>query len=91
MPNYYFSRNPISRFTFILFNTFLVPYYLTTTMEFGLTFLAIAFVGIVCAQNEDVEENRDSLLNQNLARFIKADYTNFFINADECYPEVFNP
>ena len=64
MPNYYFSRNPIARFTFILFNTFLVPYYLTTTMEFGLTFLAIAFVGIVCPQNEHTSENRDSLLNQ---------------------------
>lgn len=33
-------------------------------MEFGLTFLAIAFVGIVCPENEHTSENRDSLLNQ---------------------------
>ena len=46
-------------------------------MKIGLTFLAIAFVGIVYAQNEHTSENKDSLLNQSLARFIKSDYTNW--------------
>jgi len=42
-----------------------------------ITFVALIFAGTIYAQNEDTSENRDSLLKQNLARFIRSDYTNW--------------